>query len=105
MNRGPEWNKWDLHFHTPSSYDYVDKTVTNAQIIEKMLEKDIKVFAITDHHNIDIARIQKLKVLSSKRITILPSIEFLSDSRGKLYVGDYNIISELRAEIARFMDY
>jgi len=27
--RGSEWRKWDLHFHTPSSYDYQDKTVSN----------------------------------------------------------------------------
>ena len=25
MNRGSEWHKWDLHFHTPSSYDYAGK--------------------------------------------------------------------------------
>ncbi len=25
-NRGCEWRKWDLHFHTPSSFDYRDKS-------------------------------------------------------------------------------
>lgn len=65
MNRGSEWNKWDLHFHTQSSYDYKDKTVTNIQLIEKLVEKDVKVVAITDHHIIDVERIQDLKVLTS----------------------------------------
>lgn len=94
MNRGSEWNKWDLHFHTPSSYDYKDKTVTNAQLIEKLVEKNIKVVAITDHHIIDVVRIQELKVLSSERITILPGIEFLSDSRGKQPIHFIGIFSE-----------
>lgn len=94
MNRGSEWNKWDLHFHTPSSYDYKDKTVTNIQLIEKLVEKDVKVVAITDHHIIDVERIQDLKVLSSERITILPGIEFLSDSRGKQPIHFIGIFSE-----------
>ena len=34
MNRGSEWRVWDLHFHTPSSYDYKDKSVTNEQLVE-----------------------------------------------------------------------
>ncbi len=94
MNRGSEWNKWDLHFHTPSSYDYKDKTITNIQLIEKLVEKDVKVVAITDHHIIDVQRIQDLKVLSSERITILPGIEFLSDSRGKQPIHFIGIFSE-----------
>ena len=94
MNRGSEWNKWDLHFHTQSSYDYKDKTVTNIQLIEKLVEKDVKVVAITDHHIIDVERIQDLKVLSSERITILPGIEFLSDSRGKQPIHFIGIFSE-----------
>ena len=32
-SRGSEWRKWDLHFHTPSSYDYKDNSVTNEDII------------------------------------------------------------------------
>lgn len=34
MNRGSEWRIWDLHFHTPSSYDYKDKSVTNEDIVK-----------------------------------------------------------------------
>ncbi|KLE01432.1 hypothetical protein AF75_05105 [Aliarcobacter butzleri L350] len=94
MNRGSEWNKWDLHFHTPSSYDYKDKMVTNTQLIEELVKKNIKVVAITDHHIIDVVRIQELKVLSSERITILPGIEFLSDSRGKQPIHFIGIFSE-----------
>lgn len=81
--RGSEWRKWDLHFHTPSSYDYKDKSVTNMQIIETLKENNISVVAITDHHTIDIERILELQRLARDEITILPGIEFCSESRGK----------------------
>ncbi|MGI2227220.1 TrlF family AAA-like ATPase [Shewanella frigidimarina] len=84
QNKGAEWNLWDLHFHTPSSYDYKDKTVTNQQIIDELKAKSISVVAITDHHIIDIERIAELQSLgASEGITVLPGIEFLSDARGK----------------------
>ena len=84
VNRGSEWRKWDLHFHTPSSYDYKDKSVTNQEIIDILAENEISVVAITDHHTMDIARIQELQLLGKdKGITVLPGIEFLADARGK----------------------
>lgn len=84
--KGSEWRKWDLHFHTPSSYDYKDYSVTNQDIIDSLIIKDIAVVAITDHQIIDIVRITELKKLAAEsllgEITILPGIEFLSDARG-----------------------
>lgn len=81
--RGSEWRRWDLHFHTPSSYDYKDKSITNQQIIDNLVSNNISVVAITDHHTIDIERISELQKLGrEKNITVLPGIEFLSDARG-----------------------
>ena len=81
--KGSEWRKWDLHFHTPSSYDYKDKSVTDDEIIESLKKEEIVAVAITDHHFIDSDRIKKLKALSGDDITIFPGIEFCGDSRGK----------------------
>ena len=83
MNRGSEWHKWDLHFHTPSSYDYEDMSVTNDDIINGLLANDVRVVAITDHHVIDVDRIKELQQMAAGKITVLPGIEFLSDARGK----------------------
>lgn len=83
MNRGSEWHKWDLHFHTPSSYDYEDGSVTNDDIVNGLLANDVSAVAITDHHVIDVERISELQRIAAGRITILPGIEFLSDARGK----------------------
>ncbi len=93
--RGSEWRKWDLHFHTPSSYDYGDKTVTNEEIIDVLSNNQISVVAITDHHLIDIERIKKLQKLGKeKRITVLPGIEFLSDAKGKVPIHFIGIFDE-----------
>ena len=83
MNRGSEWHKWDLHLHTPSSYDYDDASVTNDDIVNGLLANDVSAVAITDHHVIDVERISELQRIAAGRITILPGIEFLSDARGK----------------------
>jgi len=81
--KGAEWRKWDLHFHTPSSYDYKDKSVTNKTIIDQLLKKNISLVAVTDHHIIDVTRIKELQYLGKlKNISVLPGIEFLSDTRG-----------------------
>lgn len=66
--KGSEWRKWDLHFHSPSSYDYGDRSVTNEKIIEILDEKNISVVAITDHHIIDIDRVRALQSLGEKKI-------------------------------------
>tara|TARA_R110002049_G_scaffold224148_1_gene395856 strand:+ start:2586 stop:5180 length:2595 start_codon:yes stop_codon:yes gene_type:complete len=93
--KGSEWRKWDLHFHTPTSYDYGDKSVTNQEIINKLSDNEISVVAITDHHTIDIVRITELQELGkAKGITVLPGIEFLSDARGKSPIHFIGIFSE-----------
>lgn len=81
-HKGSEWRKWDLHFHTPTSYDYKNKSITNQEIIDDLISNDIAVIAITDHHIIDVERIQDLQKLGGDKITILPGIEFLCESRG-----------------------
>lgn len=80
--RGSEWHQWDLHLHTPSSFDYHDKSVTNQQIIDVLKANDIKGVAITDHNTIDIERIKALRELAGNDITILPGIELRSELGG-----------------------
>ncbi|MBY0379702.1 MAG: hypothetical protein K2P99_04810 [Burkholderiales bacterium] len=95
MIKGSEWKRWDLHFHTPSSYDYGDKSVTDQNIIETLFQHNISVIAITDHHIIDIDRIKQLQEIGDKHnITVLPGIEFLSDAKGKEPIHFIGIFSE-----------
>lgn len=38
-NSGSQWRNWDLHLHTPSSYDYQNKSVSNQDIVRMLQEK------------------------------------------------------------------
>ncbi len=96
LSRGSEWNKWDLHVHTPSSIlrndfgsdwdDYVQR------LFKKALEQGIKAIGITDYFSIDgykklkqdyLSKPSKMEELFSdteideiRNILILPNIEF-----------------------------
>jgi len=95
MNRGSEWRIWDLHFHTPSSYDYKDNSVKNQDIITILSENNVSVVAITDHHVIDIERIQDLQRLGKeKNIVVLPGIEFCSELGGSEAIHFIGIFPE-----------
>jgi ABC-type lipoprotein export system ATPase subunit len=92
--KGSEWRKWDLHFHTQSSHDYQDKSITDDIIIQTLIDNNIKVAVITDHHIIDANRIQNLQKLAGDRIVILPGIEFCSELGGSESIHFIGIFPE-----------
>lgn len=92
--RGSEWRKWDLHFHTPSSHDYKDKSVTNQDIIDGLKSNNISVVAVTDHHVIDVKRIKELQSIAGDDITVLPGIEFCSELGGSESIHFIGIFPE-----------
>lgn len=91
---GSIWRKWDLHFHTPASYDCEYKGATNQEIIDKLIDAGIEVVAITDHHRIDAARILELQKLGGTRLTVLPGIELRSELGGSESVHFIGIFPE-----------
>ncbi|MCG2750291.1 MAG: hypothetical protein L6301_00420 [Desulfobacteraceae bacterium] len=94
-SRGAEWRQWDLHFHTPSSYDYKAKSASDADLLDGLVDNGISVVAITDHGTIDVNRISNLQSLGrSKQIKVLPGIEFLSSTVGKDPVHFIGIFDE-----------
>nr|WP_302579053.1 hypothetical protein [Methanobrevibacter arboriphilus] len=91
--RGSEWRKWDLHLHSPSSYDYEDKSLSNENIIRTLKDNGISAAVITDHIYIDVKKIKKLIELGEKEnILILPGIEFKSRCGGKASVHFIGIL-------------
>src|SRR5581483_798509 len=84
--RGSIWRRWDLHFHTPSSFDYRRPKATNAEIIAALKAKSVGAVAITDHHLIDPDRIIDLRKLAGTDITIFPGIEFRCELGGSTTV-------------------
>jgi len=88
------WRRWDLHFHTPSSFDYENKSVTNSQIISGLRAANIQVVAITDHHYMDVERIRDLQALAANEMTVLPGIELRSELGGSQSVHYIGIFPE-----------
>lgn len=80
---GSQWVRGDLHFHTPSSQDYLNKSVSNQMIIDTLIENEVKIVAITDHFCIDIERINELQKIGNDRITVFPGIEVRTELGGK----------------------
>ena len=81
-------------FHTPSSYDYQDKSITNEQIVQGLIASGIVAVAITDHHVIDPKRIKALRSLAGAKLTIFPAIELRSELGGKESVHLIGIFPE-----------
>jgi len=94
MNRGSEWRKWDLHFHTPASSCYQNSSVTAQQIVDGLLGAGIEVVAITDHHCINVEFIKELKEVANDRLTIFPGIELRSELGGRESVHFIGIFPE-----------
>ena len=69
--RGSIWRKWDLHFHSQSSYDYKDKSIADKDLIAGLIANGIRAVAITNHHKIDEYRIKIVQTLGQGNILIL----------------------------------
>lgn len=79
---GSEWNRWDLHLHTASSFDYKYKgNDADKILVESLLNNNIKAVAITDHFTIDVGRIRNLRKLTDE-IVFFPGVELRTDKGG-----------------------
>lgn len=77
--RGSEWNRWDLHVHTASSYDYKYKGDDADDLLCQTLEQNnIKAVAITDHFKIDKVKIENLRS-KAPGIVFFPGVELRTD--------------------------
>jgi len=78
-SRGSEWNLWDLHVHTASSYDYQYKeSDADEQLCQTLLNNNVKAVAITDHFTIDKDRIENLRSIAPE-IVFFPGVELRTD--------------------------
>ena len=84
--KGSQWRKWDLHLHTPVSYTWDGPTDDDAfkEVIKKINDSDVAVFAITDYWTFE--GFQKLKAVNATlaeherlKKVVLPGIELRFD--------------------------
>ncbi len=92
--RGSEWRRWDLHFHTPASYDYRAKSLTSHDIVNGLIAAGVRVVAVTDHHVMDLTRIREMQALGADKLTVLPGIELRSELGGRESVHFIGVFAE-----------
>jgi len=82
--RGSEWRKWDLHIHSNAS---PDSKLKASDIVDKLIDKKISVFSITDHCSVDnvdtFFALCEQKRSEGKEIYFLPGVEIKTDKGDK----------------------
>ena len=81
IHKGLEFQKFDLHVHTPASYDFDDKDATPKDIVKAALSKGLRGIAISDHGTGEW--IDKVKEeAKGTNLVVFPGVE-ISCSGGK----------------------
>lgn len=103
LSKGTSLYKMDLHIHTPASECYKmscdDEVEEYIKILDKVLENDIKIIAITDHNTFD-GYFKLYNIIKSntdfkrkyKDILILPGVEI--SNFGKHYLAIFEQIKD-----------
>ena len=78
--------RFDLHLHTNNS----DGSDTPQELLQKIIDKNIEIFALTDHDN--VAGISTMRSIVPENIKFIPGIELTCKTRGiKCHILGYNI--------------
>ena len=76
---GTRWYKCDFHLHTKSSECFKDKTISNQQWMDRVIEQGINCIAITDHN--DYRNIDEMIELGRKQgVVVYPGVEVTCDT-------------------------
>ncbi|MBI2035014.1 MAG: hypothetical protein HYT11_04745, partial [Candidatus Levybacteria bacterium] len=90
--RGSEWEKVDLHLHTPASYDWDNNCKDGYEgVLNKAISERLSLIVISDHHSIKgIEEINKFA--KGKNISVLPGVELRTDKGNKAIhiIGIFN---------------
>lgn len=84
FSRGSQWNKWDLHIHTPASYlnnQYGSDWDSYVRVLfNTAIQKEIKVIGITDYFTIEgYKKIRNEYLCNEEKLKSVFSIEITSD--------------------------
>jgi ABC-type Mn2+/Zn2+ transport system ATPase subunit/histidinol phosphatase-like PHP family hydrolase len=85
LNFGAKFVRADLHIHSfgeDGSFDVTDNSMTPENIVDKAIEKNLRVISITDHNEINNSR-RAIQHAVGKDILVIPGIE-ISTTQGHL---------------------
>ncbi|MCB1225414.1 MAG: hypothetical protein KDK99_06350 [Verrucomicrobiales bacterium] len=104
--KGSEWRLWDLHIHTPASYNYSgqrfatmtpeEKTAAVKQIITNINESDVAAYAISDYWTFDgYLELRKAHEGGETiKKTFFPAIELRIESASKARLNIHVLFSD-----------
>jgi energy-coupling factor transporter ATP-binding protein EcfA2 len=104
--KGSEWRLWDLHIHTPASYNYTggrfatmtaeEKRAAVTKIISNINESDVAACAINDYWTFDGYLDLRAAGLAGEAInkTLFPAIELRIESASKHRLNIHVILSD-----------
>ncbi|QDL56002.1 TrlF family AAA-like ATPase [Rhodoferax aquaticus] len=114
--KGSEWRLWDLHIHTPASYNYsggrfatmtpAEKAIAISQIVANMNESDVAAFAINDYWTFDgyLALRQAHESGETIHKTLFPAIELRIESASKFRLNIHVILSD-KLTVQQLIDF
>lgn len=99
---GAEFLRADLHIHSygeEGSFDVTDTSMTPENIVDKAIEKGLKIISITDHNEIGNVK-PAIKYSEGKGILVIPGIE-VSTLQGHLlvYFDTFENLSAFRGKL------
>jgi hypothetical protein len=104
--KGSEWRLWDLHIHTPASYNYsgqrfasmnaAEKSAAITQIIANINDSDVAVYAINDYWTFDgYLELRKAHELGQTiKKTVFPAIELRIESASEARLNIHVLFSD-----------
>lgn len=104
--KGSEWRLWDLHIHTPASFNYKggsfsrmsteDKAAAITKIVSNINESDVAVYAINDYWTFDGYLELRKTHQAGEAIhkTVFPAIELRIESASKHRLNIHVILSD-----------
>jgi len=85
LQRGSEWQKWDLHVHSPKVF--LNNQYGNASaedFVNKLVDSKITAVGLTNYFRFDDEELGDIKdKLTAKGITVFPNIEFRTQPPNK----------------------
>ncbi|MCM3169433.1 TrlF family AAA-like ATPase [Peribacillus frigoritolerans] len=99
--KGARWYKTDLHLHTPASKCFKDRDVTAEQWVNRCLEQQLDVVAVTDHNSGEwIDEIKK--AAEGTKLVVFPGVE-VTCSESKVHILILFDIEKSRQDIEDFL--
>ncbi|MCQ2911024.1 MAG: hypothetical protein MJ244_02450 [Clostridia bacterium] len=90
MNKFSEWNKIDLHIHSPKSNDviqndYLTEEFSCENLLKKLIDNSINIFSITDHNCLNVELYKELNELC-----VRTNINYIVGSEISIYDTNIN---------------